>query len=82
MYWITMTRKSGEHLRTIYRNTGQLFWPYKVSSAVYTVIPTTADRTSDHRLQCQNSTTEPPVSDTTHSTFWHIEAILFVRIIV
>ena len=24
--WITMTRKSGEHLRTTY--TEQLFWPY------------------------------------------------------
>ena len=33
-----MTRKDGEHLRTTYGNTGQLFRPYKVSSAVYAVI--------------------------------------------
>ena len=59
--WITMTRKSGEHLRTIYGNTGQLFWPYWISLAVYTVISTTGDRTSDHRLQCRISTTEPRV---------------------
>ena len=26
--WITMTRKSGEHLRTTYENTGQLFRCY------------------------------------------------------
>ena len=39
--WITMTRKSAEHLRTIYGNTGQLFRHYWVSSAVYTVISTT-----------------------------------------
>ena len=49
-----MTRKSAEHLRTIYGNTGQLFRPYEVSSAVYTVISTTGDRTSDHRLQWWN----------------------------
>ena len=30
--WITMTRKSSEHLRTIYGNTGQLFRPYLISS--------------------------------------------------
>ena len=45
--WITMTRKSAEHLCTIYENTGQQFQPYKVSSAVYTVISTAGDRTSD-----------------------------------
>ena len=44
-----------------HRNTGQLFQPYLVSSAVYTVISTTGDRTRDHRLQCQNSTTDRPV---------------------
>ena len=27
---------------------------------MYTVISTTVDRTSNHRLQSQNSTTEPP----------------------
>ena len=32
--WITMTRKSGKHLRTTYRTTEQLFWPYQVSSAL------------------------------------------------
>ena len=26
--WITKTRKSGEHLRTTYGNTGQVFRPY------------------------------------------------------
>ena len=45
MNWITKTRKSGEHLRTTYGNTGQLFRPYQVSSAVYTAISTTADKT-------------------------------------
>ena len=59
--WITMTRKSAEHLRTIYWNTGLLFRPYLVSSAGYTVISTIGDRTCDHRLQCRNSTTEPPI---------------------
>ena len=34
MNWITMTRKSGEHLRATYGNTGQLFRTYKDSSAV------------------------------------------------
>ena len=28
-----MTRKSGEHLRMTYGNTGQLFQPYKVYTA-------------------------------------------------
>ena len=28
MNWITMTRKSAEHLRTIYGNTGHLFRSY------------------------------------------------------
>ena len=37
---ITMTRKSGENLCTTYGNTEQLFRPYEVSSAVYTVIST------------------------------------------
>ena len=36
--WITTTRKSAEHLRTIYGNTEQLFRPYWISSGVYTVI--------------------------------------------
>ena len=35
--WIT--RKSNEHLRMTYGNTGQLFRPYKVSSAMYAVSP-------------------------------------------
>ena len=51
--WITMTRKSAEHLPTIYGNTRLLFWPYKVSSAVYTVISTIGDRTSDHRFSAE-----------------------------
>ena len=59
--WIIMTRKSGEHLHTTYRNTGQLFRPYLVSSAVYTMISPTGDRTSDHRMQSWNSTTEPSI---------------------
>ena len=34
--WITMTRKSGKHLRMTYGNTGQLFWPYLgLISSVY-----------------------------------------------
>ena len=49
--WITMTSKSAEHPHTIYGNTGQLFRPYQVSSAVYTVISTTGDRTSDHSTE-------------------------------
>ena len=49
--WNTMTRKSSEHLRTTYGNTGRLFRSYLVSSAMYTVISTTGDRTSDHRLK-------------------------------
>ena len=59
--WITMIRKSGEHLRTTYGNTGQLFQPYQVLSAVYTAISTTWNQTSDHRLQSWNSITEPTV---------------------
>ena len=51
--WITMTRKSGEHLRTTYGNTGHLFRSYKISSVVYTMISATGDRTSDHRLQIE-----------------------------
>ena len=47
--WITMTKKSGKHLRMTYGNTGQLFWPYYVSLAVYTMISTIGDRTSDHK---------------------------------
>ena len=39
--WITTTRKSAEHLRTIYGNTEQLFRHYHVSSAVYIVISIT-----------------------------------------
>ena len=54
-----MTKKSGEHLRMTYGNTGQLFCSYEVSSAVYSVISTTGDRTSDRRLKSRNSTTEP-----------------------
>ena len=49
--WITMTRKPDEPLRTIYRNTEQLFRPYYVSSAVYTVISHNGDRTSDYRAE-------------------------------
>ena len=44
-----------------YGNPGELFRHYYVSSAVCTVITTTGDRTTDHRLQCRNSTTEPSV---------------------
>ena len=45
-----MTRKSGKHF-VGYTNTGQLFRPYQDSSASYTVISTTGDRTSDHRAE-------------------------------
>ena len=45
-----MTRKSGDHLRTTNGNIAELFRLYLVSSAVYTMISTTGDRTSDHRL--------------------------------
>ena len=46
-YTTGTSRKSGEHLRTTYGNTGQLFRPYYVSSSVYTMIPSvnTADET-------------------------------------
>ena len=53
-----MTRKSGKLLRPVYGTAGQLFQPYKVSSAVYTVISPTGNQTSDHRKQSRNSTTE------------------------
>ena len=33
-----MTKKSSEHFHTTYKNTGQLFRPYQVPSAVYTMI--------------------------------------------
>ena len=56
MNWITTTRKSGKHLDATYGNTGQLFQPYLVLSAVYTVISPTGDRTTDYRMQNQNST--------------------------
>ena len=56
--WINMTRKSCEHLRTTYGNTRQLFRPYHVSLAVYTVISTTSDRTSHHRLQFISHTSD------------------------
>ena len=61
MNWIIITRKSGEHLRLTYGNTRQLFRPYYVSSAVYTVISITGNQTSDHKLQSRNSTTGPSV---------------------
>ena len=48
MNWMTISRKSGEHLRATYDNTRQLF---RVSSAVYTVISPTGDRTSDRRCE-------------------------------
>ena len=40
-----------QKMRWTYRNTGQLVRHYKVSTAVYTVISTTGDRTSDHRAE-------------------------------
>ena len=49
--WITPTRKSGEHLHVTYGNAGQLFRPYSVSSAVFTVISPSVDRTSDCRAE-------------------------------
>ena len=45
-----MTRKSVEHLRMIYGNSGQQFRSYQVSSAVYTIISTSGDQTSNHSL--------------------------------
>ena len=56
-----MTRKSSKHLCGTYGITGQLFWPYEVLLAVCTVISPTEDQTSDHRMQSQNSTTDPSV---------------------
>ena len=65
-----MTRKSGKHLRTTHENTAQLFRPYQVSSAVYAMISTTGDQTSDHKLQRRNSTTEPQsISHTSDARF-------------
>ena len=58
--WITMTRKSGKLLHITYGSTGQLVWPYLVSSVVYNVISTTGDRTSNHRFQSWNSTQVTP----------------------
>ena len=52
-----MTRKSGKHFSATPGNTGQQFRHYYVSSAVYTVISPTGDRTSDHRMQSKKSTT-------------------------
>ena len=54
-------KKSGKHLHVTYRNSGQLFRLYLVSSAVYTVIFPTGNRTSDYRMQSGNSTTEPTI---------------------
>ena len=51
-------QKIWQGLSAIYRTTGQLFQPYKVSSAVYTVISPIGDQTSDHSMQSWNSTTE------------------------
>ena len=44
--------------QTMHVTYGQLFQPYQVSLAVYTMISTTGDQTSDHRMQSWNSTTE------------------------
>ena len=44
------------------RNTDQLFRPYKVSSAVHTVISTTGDRTNNTtECRSRNSTPGPPI---------------------
>ena len=56
--WITITGKSGKHWRATYGNSRQLFQPYYVLSAVYTVISSTEDRTSDYRMQSLNSNTD------------------------
>ena len=50
-------KKIQQTLCATYRTTGQLFWPFIGSSAVYIMISTTGDRTSDHRMQSRNSTT-------------------------
>ena len=63
--WITMTRKSGKHLCVTLGTTRQLFQPYQVWSTVYTMISTTGDRISDHRMHNRNSTAEP----ITHITY-------------
>ena len=47
-------RKIRQALRATNRNTGQLFRPYYVSSAVYTMNSSGGDRTSDHRMQSRN----------------------------
>ena len=47
--------------RVTYGNTGLLFRSHNFLSTVYSVIFPTGDRTSDHRMQIRNSTTEPLV---------------------
>ena len=59
----TLTRKSGESLRTTYGNTGQLFQPYLVSSALYTMIePATTECRAETLLLSYQSTSH--TSDT------------------
>ena len=68
--WITMTRKSGEHLRAKYGNTGQLFWPYQFSSAVYKAISSPGDLNNDHRMQSRNFTTDHPSTSHISDAKW------------
>ena len=53
-----MVRKSSKHLHVTYGTIRQLFCTYKVSSAGYTEILPTGNRTSNHRMQSRNSLTE------------------------
>ena len=57
---ITMTRKSVKHSRVTYGTLYSCFDLILVSSAVYTVISTTGDQTSNHSMKSRNSTTGPP----------------------
>ena len=52
--WIIMTINSGQHLSATHGNTGLLFRPVHISP--------TRNRTSDHRMQSRNSTSEPTVN--------------------
>ena len=57
--WITMTRKPGKHFERHTEPLLSFFDLIRYHQAVYAVISTSRDRTSDHRMQSRNSTTEP-----------------------
>ena len=62
-----------DNLSNTHGNARELFRPYWVSSAVYTMISTTGDRTSDHVLQSRNWAISPYPKQVTPN--------LFVRVI-